>query len=114
MAAPSSLEISAVAQPLDVRAYLRPVVFDDGGLDDQDEQCGTLDCSQWTVEAIGGDPVIRAVDEMTSRYGSCKVLLGVADDKTFAIIDVRIDTSADGPDCDRAVRAANMVLTTLK
>lgn len=159
VAAPHSLEIPAVARPLDVSAvsndpcalldesqrrelglpavgepgdtsdstcdlyvdaghkdesnYLRLVVFDEGGLDDQYKQCGTLDCSQWTVEAIGGYPVIRAVDEMTSKYGSCKLLLGVGDDAVIAIIDVRIDASADGSDCDRAVRAATMVLKTL-
>ena len=109
----STCDLYVDAGHKDESNYLRLVIFGDGGLDDQYKQCGTLDCSQWTVETIGGYPVIRAVDEMTSKYGSCKLLLGVADDVAIAIIDVRIDTSAHGPDCHRAVRAATMVLTTL-
>lgn len=94
--------------------YLRLVVFDDGGLADQYAQCGTLDCSQWTVDDIGGYPVIRATDEMISKYGSCKLLLGVADDAVVAVVDAVIDSSADGPNCDRADLAASMVLATLR
>lgn len=158
-AAPASLEIPPVTQPLDVSAfvadpcallddsqrhelglpaagqgddtgsntcdlhadpehkdpsnYLRLVVFGDGGLADQYAQCGTLNCSRWTSDYIDGYPVIRATDEIISKYGSCKTLLGVADDATVAVIDVKIDSSADGPDCDRADRAASMALAKL-
>jgi hypothetical protein len=48
-----------------------------------------------------------------SKYGSCKLLLGVADNATVAIIDVQINTTADGPNCERADRAASMTLATL-
>jgi hypothetical protein len=91
-----------------------PDVIGDGGLADQYAQCGTLDCSQWTTDNVEGCPVIRATDEIISKYGSCKVFLGVADKATVAVIDVRITSSADGPDCDRADRAASMVLATLR
>jgi hypothetical protein len=94
-------------------SYLRLVVFDAGGLADQYAQCETLDCSQWTTDTIDGYPVIRATDEMISKYGSCKLLLGVADNATVAIIDVQINTTADGPNCERADRAASMTLATL-
>lgn len=66
--------------------YLRLVVIGEGGLADQHAQCGTLDCPQWTIDNVDGYPVIRARDEITSKYGSC--------------------TSADGPDC--------MALATLR
>jgi hypothetical protein len=94
-------------------SYLRLVVFDTGGLADQYAQCETLDCSQWTTDTIDGYPVIRATDEMISKYGSCKLLLGVADNATVAIVDVQVDTTASGPDCDRADSAASMTLATL-
>jgi hypothetical protein len=110
----STGDLHADPESKDPSNYLRLVIFADGGLADQYAQCGTLDCSQWTTDTIGGYPVIRATDELTSKYGSCKLLLGVADDATVAVVDVRIDTSADGPDCDRAERAAKMVLATLK
>jgi Protein of unknown function (DUF3558) len=97
----------------DPTSYLRLVVFDTGGLADQYAQCDTLDCSQWTTDTIDGYPVIRATDEMISKYGSCKLLLGVADNATVAIIDVQIDTTADGPNCERADRVASMTLATL-
>ena len=50
----------------------------------------------------------------SSNYGSCKLFVGVAYEAVVAVIDVKIDTSADGSDCDRADRAASMVLATLK
>jgi hypothetical protein len=97
----------------DPTSYLRLVVFDAGGLADQYAQCETLDCSQWTTDTIDGYPIIRATDEMISKYGSCKLLLGVADNATVAVIDVQINTTADGPNCERADRAASMTLATL-
>jgi hypothetical protein len=97
----------------DPMSYLRLVVFDTGRLADQYAQCETLDCSQWTTDAIDGYPVIRAADELISKYGSCKLFLGVADNATVAIIDVQVDTTADGPDCERADHVASMTLVTL-
>lgn len=97
----------------DPMSYLRLVVFGTGGIADQYAQCDTLDCSQWTTDAIDGYPVIRATDKLISKYGSCKLLLGVADDATIAVIDVQVDTTADGPDCERADRVASMTLATL-
>lgn len=61
-----------------------------------------------------GYPVIGAIDEMISKYGSCKIFLGVADAAVVAVVDVKIDSSAGGPDCARADRAASMVLATLR
>jgi hypothetical protein len=97
----------------DRTSYLRLVVFDTGGLADQYAQCGTLDCSLWTTDTIDGYPVIRATDKMISKYGSCKLLMGVADNATVAIIDVQVEATVDGPDCERADRVAGMTLATL-
>jgi hypothetical protein len=85
------------------------VIFDDGGLNDQYAQYGTLDCSQWTIDTTGGYPVLRGTDEMISKPN-----LDVADDTAVAVVDVEIDTSANGPDCDRAERASSTVLETLR
>lgn len=106
-------DLHADSEQKDSSNYLRLVVFGDGGLTDQYAQCGTLNCSQWTTDNIDGYPVIRATDEMISKYGSCKIFLGVADDAAIAVIDIKTDPSADGPDCDRADQAASMALTTL-
>lgn len=110
----STCDLHVDPERKDPSNYLRLVVFADGGLADQYAQCGTLDCSRWTTDGVGGYPVIRATDEMLSKYGSCKILLGVADDAVVAFIDVRTDRAADGPDCERADQAATMALATLR
>lgn len=110
----STCDLHADPEHKDTSNYLRLVVFDDRGLADQYAQCGTLDCSQWTTDTIDDYPVIRATDEMISMYGSCKLFLGVADDAAVAVVDVEVDASAVGPDCDRAERASSMVLETLR
>jgi hypothetical protein len=109
----STCDLHADPARKDSSNYLRLVVFEGAGLADQYKQCGTLDCSQWTIDDIDGYPVVRATDEMTAKYGSCKLLVGVADDAVVAVIDVKIDPSADGPECDRADQAASMALATL-
>lgn len=93
--------------------YLRIVVFAEGGLADQYAQCGTLDCSRWTTDSIDGYPVIRAADELTAKYGGCKIFLGVSDTSVVTFVDVAVDSGAGGEDCARAERAAGMVLVTL-
>ena len=110
----TTCDLHADPERKDSSNYLRLVIFGEDGLADQYAQCGTLDCSQWTTDNIGGYPVIRATDEMISKYGSCKLFVGVADNAVVAVIDVKIDPSADGPDCDRADRAASMALATLR
>jgi hypothetical protein len=130
---PPSLTIPSVTRPLNVSTFATDScgLLDDsqrgelglttvrrqddtsGNSCDLDTDDDTLDCSQWTTDAIAGYPVIRATDELISKYGSCKLLLGVADHATVAIIDVQVDAGADGPDCERADRVASMTLATL-
>ncbi|OLF14740.1 DUF3558 domain-containing protein [Actinophytocola xanthii] len=110
----ATCDLRADGETADSSTYLRLVIFEDVGLTGQYAQCGTVDCSQWSVDQVDGYPVIRAPDEMIAEYGSCKIFLGVADDASVAVIDVVVDPSAGGPDCERADRVAGMVLATLR
>ena len=97
--------------------YQRIVVMLDGGLRDAYAQCGvvkSIDCSQWTVGEVDGYPTIRANGKPEAKYGMCRLYLGVADDAQVAIIDVRVDPDADGPDCERAEKSAVEVLAALR
>ncbi|WP_460399223.1 DUF3558 domain-containing protein [Actinophytocola sediminis] len=93
--------------------FLQLVVFGDEGLADQYAKCNTLDCSQWTTDSVDGYPVIRARDDLTSKSGSCKIFLGVADNASVAITNAAHDPDADGPGCERADRAATMTIAAL-
>jgi hypothetical protein len=110
----ATCDLRADAEAEGASTYLRLVVFGDVGLADQYAQCGTVDCAQWSLDAVDGYPVIRATDEMIAEYGSCKIFLGVADDASVAVVDVVVDPSAGGPDCARADRVAGMVLVALR
>ena len=73
-----------------------------------------MDCGGWAMATIDGYPVIRANDDATSRHGFCRLFVGVADDATVSIVDVRLGVAADEADCGRADRAAGMILATLR
>lgn len=114
---PSRCDLQVDGGKPDPVNYQRIVVMPDGGLRDAYGQCGvveSIDCSQWTVGEVGGYPTIRANGEPEARHGMCRLYLGVADDAQVAIIDVRVDPDADGPDCDRAEKSAAEVLAALR
>lgn len=95
----------------------------DDGLTGTAQICSTrTDCDSWTVDTIAGYPVIRANGPLESKYGFCQLFVGVADNMSFTIADGNLDAiakgaaggDAGGPRCDRADRAATMVIQTLK
>jgi hypothetical protein len=111
------------ANPMD---FLQIVIYTGDGLAGIARQCvsssSKIECDSWTVDTIAGYPVIRANGRMESKYGFCKLLVGVAEDVEFTVADSDVDGirkataegSAGGPRCDRADRAATIVIQTLK
>lgn len=95
----------------------------ESGLDSIAQQCkGRSDCDTWIVDTIADYPVIRANGQLESKYGFCRLFVGVADDVAFMVTDGDRDSigkgvaegDAGGPRCDRADRAATMVIHTLR
>jgi hypothetical protein len=87
------------------------------------QQCkGRTECDSWTVDEVSDYPVIRANGPIESKYGRCRLFVGVADDVAFLIADGNLDAiqqgategDAGGPRCDRADHAATLAIQTLK
>jgi hypothetical protein len=114
---PERCDLQADADHPDPVNYQRIVVSPDSGLDDAYAQCrivDSIDCTRWSVGAIDGYPVLRANGGSEHKYGFCRLFLGVSDHARVAIIDVRVDLDADGPNCERAERSAGRILATLR
>lgn len=93
--------------------FLRIQVIAGRGLADYTAQCGSANCDTWSMGEVDGYPVIRANGELESRYGSCKLFLGVSDTATVLVNDARTE-QATAPDCGRAETVAAAVITTLR
>ncbi|HEV8556961.1 MAG TPA: DUF3558 family protein [Actinophytocola sp.] len=111
---------STDSNPMD---FLDIVIYTGDGLAGIARQCRSqIDCDSWTVDTIAGYPVVRANGRRESKYGFCKLFVGVADDVEFMVADSDVDGirkgtaegSAGGPRCDRADHAATIVIQTLK
>jgi hypothetical protein len=86
-------------------------------------QCkGRTECDSWSVDKISDYPVIRANGRIESKYGRCRLFVGVADNVAFLVTDGDLDAiqegategDAGGPRCDRADHAATLAIQTLK
>ncbi|MCA1655429.1 MAG: DUF3558 domain-containing protein, partial [Pseudonocardiaceae bacterium] len=87
------------------------------------QQCSSrTECDSWTVDTISDYPVIRANGQLESKYGRCRLFVGVADNVAFLVTDGDLDAvskgategDAGGPRCDRADQAATIAIQTLK
>jgi hypothetical protein len=102
---------------------LTVTVQTDSGLAAIARQCrGRTECDSWTMATITGYPAIRANAQLESKYGLCRLFVGIADNAAILITDGDLDAirkgatqgDAGGPRCDRADHAATIALQTLK
>lgn len=100
---------------------LRVQILKDYGLAKISAECRT-GCETWGVTEIDGYPALHANGPLESRYGMCRLYVGIADTRTVMITDGDLDAApsgaseapASGPDCDRSDRTAKLVIARLK
>ncbi|GAA4429952.1 DUF3558 family protein [Actinokineospora soli] len=78
--------------------------------------CGTsaaARCDSWRMTDVDGYPAIDATSDLEERNGSCRLFLGISDAESVLLADIRVAKPRTAG-CDRARRAAGVVLGTLR
>ena len=104
--------------PLEV---LRVQVLKDYGLAKISAEC-KIGCGTWSVTEVAGYPAIRANGQLESKYGMCRLYVGLSDSSSLLVTDgdpegmqkAATQGTASGPKCDRADQAAALVVQKLR
>jgi hypothetical protein len=104
--------------PLEV---LRVQVLKNYGLAKISAEC-RIGCETWSATEVAGYPAIHANGQLESKYGMCRLYVGLNDSSSLLVTDGDIEAmrkaatqgTASGPKCDRADQAAALVVERLK
>jgi hypothetical protein len=104
--------------PLEV---LRVQVLKNYGLAKISAEC-KIGCNTWPVTEVAGYPALHANGQLESKYGMCRLYVGLTDSSSVLVTDGDIETmqkaatqgTASGPKCDRADQAAALVVRKLR
>jgi len=111
-------EDSGDPAPLEV---LRVQILKEYGLAKISAEC-KVGCDTWVPADISGYPALHANGPLESRFGMCRLYVGITNTRTLMVTDGDLDAmkqgadrgDAGGPKCDRADRAARMVVERLR
>jgi hypothetical protein len=104
--------------PLEV---LRVQVLKNYGLAKIAAEC-KISCDTWSVTEVAGYPAIHANGQLESKYGMCRLYVGLSDSSSVLVTDGDIEAmqkaatqdTASGPKCDRADQAAGLAVQKLR
>jgi hypothetical protein len=104
--------------PLEV---LRVQVLKNYGLAKISAECKT-GCDTWPVTEVAGYPAIHANGRLESKYGMCRLYVGLSDSSSLLVTDGDVEAmqkaatqgTVSGPKCDRADQAAALVVQRLR